>query len=175
MGSPIASLQLPSPEQLLRENSYRDVRCVDAQDQHYIVASQVAKDEAFRKRAQYYAAKALSRHVREGKLYSTLRVILLTFNDFPFLPEATKYKSNHLTLDAQPHANKLPRIRFTFIDVTLFKKHIQGKPITALSKEEKLYFFLNEAEKLDKDQLTQNDPIIQRLSQQRRAGLLPCS
>ena len=172
--SPIVSLQFPSPQQLPRshggKDSHLDVLCVDAQGQHYIVEMQVAQDEAFRKRAQYYAAKTFFGQLREGEPYSKLsRVILLAFTDFLLFPGETSYKSDHLILDGRTHANKLPDIRFTFIDLTLFKEHIQGKPIAALSKEEKLYLFLKEAEQLGPEALANlvaNDPIMERLQQQ---------
>ena len=174
LASPIVSLQFPTPQQLARshgsKDSYRDVLCVDAQGQHYIVAMQVAKDEAFRLRAQYDAAKAFSGQLRKGEPYSKRsRVILLAFADFSFFAKSTRYKANYLTLDGQTYDDELPGMRFTFIALTRFKKPIQGKPITALRKEEELYLFLEEAAQLNPEALAHlvaNDPIMARLQQE---------
>ena len=174
LDSPIVSLQFPNPQQLPQshqtKDSYLDVLCVDAQGQHYIIEMQVAQDEAFRKRAQYYAAKAFCGQLSKGEPYRKLsRVILLAFTDFLLFPGDTSYKSDHLILDARTHVSKLQDIRFTFIDLTRFKAHIQGKPITQLRTEEKWYLFLKEADQLSPEALANlaaNDPIMARLQEQ---------
>jgi predicted transposase/invertase (TIGR01784 family) len=59
---------IQEPEIAVKKQSAVDVLCKDANGVLIIVEMQVAPQEGFEKRAQYYAAKAYSRQLNKGKL-----------------------------------------------------------------------------------------------------------
>ena len=88
---------------------------------------QVAPTKGFEKRAQYYAAKAYSRQLNQGKeedgQYQNLKeVIFIAIADCVIFKDKVGYKSDHVILDKNSYEHDLQDFSFTFIELPKFKK-----------------------------------------------------
>jgi predicted transposase/invertase (TIGR01784 family) len=86
---------------------------------------QVAPQEGFIKRAQYYAAKAYSRQLNRGKdegsRYQDLKeVVFIAICDSTFFKDKEAYLSRHVLLDQETYRQDLKDFSFTFIELTKF-------------------------------------------------------
>ena len=114
------------PEIAAKKESVIDVLCKDAKGVQFIVEMQVAPQEGFIKRAQYYAAKAYSRQLNRGKeegsRYQDLKaVIFIAICDSTFFKEKEAYLSRHVILDQETYSQDLEDFSFTFIELPKFK------------------------------------------------------
>jgi predicted transposase/invertase (TIGR01784 family) len=103
-----------------------DVLCKDANGVQFIVEMQVAPQEGFIKRAQYYAAKAYSRQLDRGKKkgsrYQDLKaVVFIAICDSIFFKDKEAYLSRHVLLDQETYSQDLEDFSFTFIELPKFK------------------------------------------------------
>jgi predicted transposase/invertase (TIGR01784 family) len=127
------------PETAAQKASLVDILCIDEKGTHYVVEMQVAKDEGFEKRAQYYASKVYTSQMQRGQPFHSLKeVIFLAIVDFVMFPSKPGYKSDHVILDKKSHENDLKDFSFTFIELPKFTK-----PIASLEgmTEKWIYFF----------------------------------
>jgi predicted transposase/invertase (TIGR01784 family) len=87
---------------------------------------QVAPQEGFEKRAQYYAAKAysgqLSKGKKEGARYKDLKAVIFIAicNNLIFL-DKEEYLSRHIITDKKTHTQDLKDFSFTFVELPKFK------------------------------------------------------
>ncbi|WP_349967816.1 Rpn family recombination-promoting nuclease/putative transposase [Wolbachia endosymbiont of Armadillidium arcangelii] len=106
-----------------QKQSIVDVLCVDSTGIKTIIEMQVAKTTGFKKRAQYYAAKAYSSQADVGDQYHDLKgVIFIAIADFILFPNKLAYKSDHVTFDKITFEHDLKDFSFTFIELPKFKK-----------------------------------------------------
>ncbi len=141
------------PETLAKKQSVVDVLCEDNDGCQYIIEMQIASHRGFEARAQYYAAKAFGSQMVKGGIYADLKeVIFLAFTNFNIFPEKNHYKSEHIILDRDTYEHDLDKFSFTFVNLPKFNK-TQGKNIKNLTREERFYYFLHNANTVDLDTL----------------------
>ncbi len=77
-----------------------DLMCKDEDGCTYIIEMQVAKNERYKERAQYYAAKAYINQAKKGGKYSDLKkVIFLAFINYHIFPKKERHKRDHQIRD----------------------------------------------------------------------------
>ncbi len=114
------------PDTAVKKQSIVDVMCVDERGQRYIVEMQVAKDEYFIKRAEYYAAKSyVSQMGKAGKYQNLKEVIFLAIVDFDIFPKKKGYKPYHITMDSETHEHDLKGFSFSFFVLPRFNKKLE--------------------------------------------------
>ncbi len=160
---------IQDPEAMAQKQSIVDVLCRDKKGTQYIIEMQVAHNEGFKERAQYYAARAFGSQMKKGGWYQDLKeVIFLAFCNFSLFPKKKDYKSEHIILDRKTHEQDLDRLSFTFIELPKFEKQ-RTKNIHQLTQEEKFYYFLIHAPHINPEQLkvlTKKDIIMQKAYQE---------
>jgi predicted transposase/invertase (TIGR01784 family) len=95
-----------------KKQSVLDMLCKDANGEQIIVEMQVAPQESFEKREQYYAAKAYSRQLNKGKevgaRYEDLKaVIFIAICNNTIFKDKQVYLSRHIILDQQAYEQDL--------------------------------------------------------------------
>ena len=132
------------PEIASKKMSIVDVLCKDQDGTLYIVEMQVADQQGFEKRAQYYAAKAYISQMNSGDpLYQDLKeVIFLAITDFVMFPEKEAFKSDHVILDKDSFEHDLRAFSFTFLELGKFHK-TQDQLVSMVDKW--AWFFKNAA------------------------------
>jgi predicted transposase/invertase (TIGR01784 family) len=153
---------IQDPDIAAKKTSIVDILCKDGEGNSYIVEMQVAKTKGFEKRAQYYASKAYSGQINQGRDYSTLKeVIFLAIADFVMFPDKVQYKSDHIILDKETHENDLKDFSFTFLELEKFTK--TKEEISTLI-EKWAYFFkhADETTEADLKEIIGQDFIIQK-------------
>ena len=118
---------IQDPEIAYKKQSIIDVLCRDREGVQIIVEMQVAPTKGFEKRAQYYAAKAYSRQLNQGKeedgQYQNLKeVIFIAIADCVIFKDKDGYKSDHVILDKNSYEHDLQDFSFTFIELPKFRK-----------------------------------------------------
>ena len=155
------------PEIAAKKQSVVDVLCKDENGVQLIIEMQVAPQEGFEKRAQYYAAKAYSRQLnkgkKEGSRYIDLKaVIFIAISDNIIFKDKIFYKSDHIMLDKESYSHDLKDFSFTFIELPKFKI----TDINLLTNiVEKWCFFFKNADKTseaDLRKLIGSDNVIER-------------
>ena len=114
------------PEIATKKQRIVDVLCRDANGVQLIIEMQVAPQEGFEKRAQYYAAKAYSQQLNKGKeegaRYIDLKaVVFIAICDHIIFKDKIYYKSDHIILDKDSYVHDLKDFSFTFIELPKFK------------------------------------------------------
>lgn len=148
------------PDVAFAKQSIVDVLCTDQYGRQYIVEMQVARTQAFVKRAQYYAAKAYANQMNRGEDYHNLKeIIFLAITDFVMFPEKADYKSDHVILDKNSHEQDLKDFYFCFLELPKFKKKIHELKTIV---EKWAYFFKNAPSTTEEDlrKLIGNDLVI---------------
>ena len=150
------------PDIASQKQSILDVLCTDPQGCQYIVEMQVAKTEGFEKRAQYYAAKAYSRQLKEGEKYRHLKeVIFVAITDFVMFPDKAEYKSDHVVLDKKTYEHDLKDFYFIFLELPKFKKNINELHTMI----EKWAYFFKHAQKTSEEDVSKivgSDAVMER-------------
>jgi predicted transposase/invertase (TIGR01784 family) len=155
------------PQIAAKKQSVVDVLCKDENGVQLIIEMQVAPQEGFEKRAQYYAAKAYSRQLNKGKKegarYIDLKaVIFIAISDNIIFKDKIFYKSDHIMLDKESYSHDLKDFSFTFIELPKFKI----TDINLLTNiVEKWCFFFKNADKTseaDLRKLIGSDNVIER-------------
>jgi len=91
--------------------------------------------------------------MKRGGLYEDLKeVIFSAFTDYEIFPKKKSYKSEHVTLDKQTYENDLDKLSFTFVDLVKFERSCP-KNLSELNLEEKFYYFLRNADDINKEDL----------------------
>ena len=155
------------PEIAAKKQSVVDVLCKDENGVQLIIEMQVAPQEGFEKRAQYYAAKAYSRQLNKGKeegaRYIDLKaVIFIAISDNIIFKDKIFYKSDHIILDKDTYAHDLKDFSFTFIELPKFK--ITNIDLLTNIIEKWCYFFkhANKTSEADLRKLIGSDLVIER-------------
>ena len=155
------------PEIAAKKQSVVDVLCKDENGVQLIIEMQVAPQEGFEKRAQYYAAKAYSRQLNKGKeegaRYIDLKaVIFIAISDNIIFKDKIFYKSDHIILDKDTYAHDLKDFSFTFIELPKFK--ITKIDLLTNIIEKWCYFFkyANKTSEADLRKLIGSDLVIER-------------
>jgi predicted transposase/invertase (TIGR01784 family) len=158
---------IQEPEIAVKKQSAVDVLCKDANGVFIIVEMQVAPQEGFEKRAQYYAAKAYSRQLNKGKLegsrYKDLKeVVFIAICDKTIFKDKEAYLSRHILLDQETYTQDLQDFSFTFIELSKFRI----KKIVQLSNiiEKWCYFFkyAESTKEADLAEIVGKDKVIER-------------
>jgi predicted transposase/invertase (TIGR01784 family) len=145
----IADVEILNPYQApkleLLKYTLLDLRAVDKRGVTFIVEMQVEEIEGYKKRFQYYAAKAYAGQIDRGEEYVKLNQVIfigiLNFNAFA----NTHYLSRHVLLNLETKDQDLGDIEFNFIELPKFKK--QEQELTTLL--DKWTFFIKHAGKLE--------------------------
>ena len=145
----IQEVTITNPYQLPRvageKASIIDVKVKDMKGRQFVVEMQVADVNGFDKRVQYYACRDYSLQINRGEEYPKLKptyfVGILDFNFF----DGKKFLSHHLLLDDETYEHKLKDIKFTFIELKKFHKHLADLE----DMIDKWTFFIKNAENLD--------------------------
>jgi len=148
------------PDVAFAKQSIVDVLCTDQQGRQYIVEMQVARTEAFVKRAQYYAAKAYVSQINKSEAYHNLKeIIFLAITDFVMFEHKPEYKSDHVILDKNSHEQDLKDFYFCFLELPKFKKKISE--LTTIV-EKWAYFFkhASDTKEADLQKIIGNDQVI---------------
>ena len=155
------------PEIAAKKQSIVDVLCKDEKGVQIIIEMQVAPQEGFEKRAQYYAAKAYSHQLNKGKgegsRYKDLKsVIFIAISDNIIFKDKISYKSDHIILDKETYANDLKDFSFTFIELPKFK--ITNIDLLTNIVEKWCFFFKNADKTSESDlkKLVGSDRVIER-------------
>ena len=172
MPKPITSVTFLNPVQepdiLASKRSAVDVLCRDEDGCQYVIEMQVAYLRGFEERAQYYAYKAFTSHMKKGEPYYNLKeVIFLAFCDYPVFADKKYYKSEHVTLDRHTGEQNLDKISFTFVDLVKFEEQLK-KPVNELTFEEKIYYFLHFTPYMSDEALEaliKDNPILHKMFQ----------
>jgi predicted transposase/invertase (TIGR01784 family) len=115
-------LQL-APEIEARKQSFVDILCTDEKGSRFIVEMQVARQDHFVKRAQFYAAKAYGSQMRKGGKYEDLKeIVFLAITDFVLFPDKPEYKTTHGIFDRKTWTQDLKDFHFTFLELPKFTK-----------------------------------------------------
>jgi predicted transposase/invertase (TIGR01784 family) len=123
---------IQDPEIAAKKTSIVDILCKDAKGRQYIVEMQVAPEEGFTQRAQYYAAKAYINQADVGHKYENLReVVFLAITQFKMFPHRKNFKSDHIILEKETHDHDLTHLAFSFLELPKFKKKIDQKDYLA--------------------------------------------
>ncbi len=148
------------PDVAFAKHSIVDVLCTDQEGRQYIVEMQVARTDAFVKRAQYYAAKAYVSQMNTGEAYHNLKeIIFLAITDFVMFDHKPEYKSDHVILDKNSHEQDLKDFYYCFLELPKFKKKISE--LTTIV-EKWAYFFKHapNTKEADLQKIIGNDPVI---------------
>ncbi len=126
-----------------------DILCEDTKGERFIIEMQVAKEQGFEKRAQYYAAKAYIDQREKGTDFQDLkRVTFLAILDFVLFPQKENYISNYHLMDVDTHEQDLKDFSFSFLQLPKFTKNKdQLKTMT----EKWAYFFKHAARTKEED------------------------
>lgn len=117
---------------------------------------QVEEIEGYKKRFQYYAAKAYAEQIERGEEYVKLnQVIFIGILDFSAF-ESKHYLSRHLLLNLETKDQELNDIEFNFIELSKFKKKEQE--LTTLL--DKWIYFIKHADRLDVIPENTNSPAL---------------
>ncbi|MFN8492794.1 MAG: Rpn family recombination-promoting nuclease/putative transposase [Caldilineaceae bacterium] len=134
-----------------------DLQAVDKRGVTFIVEMQVEEIEGYKKRFQYYAAKAYAGQIERGEEYLKLnQVIFIGILDFTAF-DSKHYLSRHLLLNLETKNQDLSDIEFNFIELPKFKKTEQA--LTTLL--DKWVYFIKHASRLDVIPENTNNPALQ--------------
>ena len=157
----IADIEILNPYQAPRlellKYTLLDLRAIDKRGVTFIVEMQVEEIEGYKKRFQYYAAKAYAGQIERGEEYVKLNQVIfigiLNFTAF----ESKHYLSRHLLLNLETKDQDLSDIEFNFIELPKFKKQEQG--LTTLL--DKWIYFIKHAGSLAMLPENTNNPALQ--------------
>lgn len=157
----IADIEILNPYQAPRlellKYTLLDLKAVDQRGVTFIVEMQVEEIEGYKKRFQYYAAKAYASQIERGEEYVKLNQVIfigiLNFTAF----ESKHYLSRHLLLNLETKDQELSDIEFNFIELPKFKK--QEQELTTLL--DKWIYFIKYAGRLEVLPENTNSPALQ--------------
>ena len=150
------------PEIASQRASIVDVLCQDSKGNRFIIEMQVASEDGFIKRAQYYAAKTYIEQREKGIKFANLKeVTFLAITNFSLFPEKKEYLSHHQVLDKHTLENNLKDFSFSFLELPKFKKTKEQ----LVTMTEKWAYFFKRADKTKEMELpliVGSDTIIKR-------------
>jgi len=111
-----------APDIAILKETILDIKAVDNRGVSFIVEMQVEKKYSFRKRAQYYTAKAYTGQIDKGEDYPKLgQVIFIGILDFSCF-DGENCLTRHLILNQDTHKQELKDLEFNFIELPKFDK-----------------------------------------------------
>jgi predicted transposase/invertase (TIGR01784 family) len=119
----ISNEQVPDLGQL--KKSIIDIKCKDKQGNTFIVEMQNGYAEAFLKRTQFYASKALTNQVQRGKTYADIAPVILIaiVHDFKPLQDAhLDVITFHRTVEVNTGKSYLKDLSYVFVELDRFNK-----------------------------------------------------
>ncbi len=145
----IQQVSLANPSQVPHikdiKETVLDVRCQDESGAEYIVEMQVLNQKYFDKRVLYYASKTYANQLDSGTQYTELvPVTFLGILNFNFT-ENSHYISTHTIHDVETKEHILTDFRFTFAELSKFKKAAHE----LVAVEDKWLYFLKHATELN--------------------------
>ncbi len=126
-----------------------DVRCTDAQNNHYIVEMQVLNQKDFDLRIQYYSAFGITRQLPSAGRYGILQpvIFIAIVNFILFKPDQNgstePYFSVHKTISQQTKTQRLKLQEYYILELPKFTKKIHE---LATDIEKWTYFFKSGAD-----------------------------
>ncbi len=112
-----------APKTKYQQNSFLDVKCLDARGVTYVVEMQVAYVAGFEKRVIYNASKAYANQLLKCEPYPKLnQVISINLLDFILFDDFGHYLSCHETREKISGNRYLDEIRYYFIELPKFNK-----------------------------------------------------
>ncbi len=112
------------PDTLQLKMSIVDVRCTDQKGRQFIVELQVAYQDFYLERSQYYTSLAITRQLPKGGRYQDLMpVIFIGILDFSLL-DSSGYLHTHLITDKETNEHAFRHLSFTIIELPKFNKTI---------------------------------------------------
>ncbi|QOD38388.1 Rpn family recombination-promoting nuclease/putative transposase [Candidatus Wolbachia massiliensis] len=143
-----------------KEQSIIDVLCQDSIGNRFVVEMQLICDKGFKKRAQYYAAKAYS---RQFDRYANLqKIFFIAISNCVLFPNKSNYISSHTIRDDETNEHNLQDFQFVFIELPKFPKN-KVEQLTS-TVERWCFFFKYAEETTDEDlkKIAEEAPIIKR-------------
>lgn len=119
----ISSEQVPDLGQLKR--SIIDIKCRDKQGNTYIVEMQNGYAEAFLKRTQFYASKALTNQLDRGKSYAEIAPVILVaivHNFRPLQDDNLDVITFHRNVEVSTGKSYLKDLSYVFVELDRFNK-----------------------------------------------------
>lgn len=112
-----------APKTKYQQNSFLDVKCVDARGVTFVVEMQVAYVAGFEKRVIYNASKAYANQLLKGEPYPKLNQVLsINILDFVLFDDFLHYLSCHEMREKISGNSYLDEIRYYFIELPKFAK-----------------------------------------------------
>lgn len=126
-GQEIVSIEYMSPELFpdtpYKKDSIVDVRCVDADNRDFLVEMQMFWTSAFKHRALFNTAKAVSSQLEAGAPYRELRPVytLSLVNDIAF-PDTERFYHHYLPTDQSDSKKVIEGFNMIFVELPKFAK-----------------------------------------------------
>ena len=128
-GEKVVSVVINNPHNFPKtendKSSIVDVVCTDQAGAQYIIEMQVANQDFFIQRAQYYTACAFANQLQKSERYCELKPVIfigvLGFNLF----DSPDYLHHHYILDSKTHKRTLAHKEWHFIELKKFNKTIK--------------------------------------------------
>ena len=160
-----------APKTKYQQNSFLDVKCVDARGVTFVVEMQVAYVAGFEKRVIYNASKAYANQLLKGEAYPKLnQVISINILDFVLFDDFPHYLSCHERREKISGNSYLDEIRYYFIELPKFAK------TEAELKDyiEKWVYFIKHARDLETIPEVLDEPVFQHAFElANRANMTP--
>lgn len=126
-GQEIVAIEYMSPEMFpdtpYKKDSIVDVRCVDTSNRDFLVEMQMFWTSAFKHRALFNTAKAVSRQLEAGAPYRELRPVytLSLVNDIAF-PAVDRFYHHYLPTDQKDSEKVIEGFNMIFVELPKFAK-----------------------------------------------------
>lgn len=147
-----------APKTKYQQNSFLDVKCLDARGVTYVVEMQVAYVAGFEKRVIYNASKAYANQLLKGEPYPKLnQVISINILDFVLFDDFEHYLFCHEMREKISDNRYLDEIRYYFIELPKFNK-TEAELETHI---EKWTYFIKHARDLETIPETLDEPVFQ--------------
>ncbi len=125
--------------------SVLDVRATDQAGRKFVVEMQVAAQDGFDKRVQYYLSRDYSMQINKGDDYPLLNpAYFIGILDFEFTKNG-HYHTRHLILDKATNEHLLKDIEFSFVELPKFRLELD-ELVTPIDK---WAYFIKHAEELN--------------------------
>ena len=100
-----------------------DVRCFDNKDKNYQIEMQVASQQDYAERCQFYTSYFIAKQLEKGIKYKKLEpIIFISIVNFKLF-DHNRFLSHHVTTDVEDHKQYLKLIEHHFLELPKFKKN----------------------------------------------------
>ena len=123
-----------------------DVNCVDQSGARFIIEMQVAHEVYFLLRSQYYASCALSRQLKKGVEYQTLKpVIFIGIMNHTIFDNSQDAITHNLICNIKTGQQTMHHLEFHYVELSKFNKKLDE----LVTEMDKWLFFFKEADNLE--------------------------